>query len=105
MTGQGTGVSALVGGDFEQWNLRVPTFVKEFLEKLAVAEGVKPQAYVLRILEAHVAEKRSHLAAIYQRDADRAAKTAAALDRQAAAAERKNEQSAATTATTIETQT
>lgn len=79
----------------EQWNLRVPTSTKEFLEKLATADGVKVNHYVLAVLEAHVDSKRADLRAIYQRDAERAAKTAAALERRAVAAEQRNERAAA----------
>ena len=87
--------STKVDGDLlEQWNLRVPSSTKEFLEKLATAKGVRVNNYVLSILEDHVDSERALLAAIYQRDSERAAKTAAALDRRAAAAEQKNERAA-----------
>jgi hypothetical protein len=86
----------------EQVNLRVPVEIKEYLEKLATSQGTKLHPYVLKLLEDHVAAERASLAEIYRRDADLAAKTAAALDRQAAAAERKIERAVAERSPTID---
>ncbi|MEY2591510.1 MAG: hypothetical protein QOJ67_3494 [Acidimicrobiaceae bacterium] len=87
-------VLVTVSDEVEQLNLRVPAATKEFLEKLATASGSKVHPYVLSLLEAHVDGERERLVAIYRKESELAAKTAAALDRRAAKDEAVSERAA-----------